>query len=359
MLADKAKTFKALGDETRLTIVGYLLKNDHCACDFSNTNKDQTTVSRHLKVLTEAGIVKFEKKGRNLVYSIANDKVRDQLNAMGIEQQDSCCDAPNPKGGEIKQMVRKKYSKIAVEGGSCGCGSGCCGDEEYDPIQISATLGYSQKELSSVPESNLGLGCGNPGALGSIKEGDTVLDLGSGAGMDAFLAANRVGKRGKVIGVDFTEEMVKKARKNAKSNGFSNVEFKHGDIEDLPVSSGSIDVVLSNCVINLVPDKEKAFKEAYRVLRPGGNMYISDMVLLKELTKEQRADEDLISGCIGGAILKDEYLGHISAAGFQVEKIAEDKGISKKQYKGLPVESMKIVAVKPATKAVPARRRSG
>lgn len=356
MLADKAKTFKALGDETRLTIVGYLLKNDHCACDFSTTNKDQTTVSRHLKVLTEAGIVKFEKNGRNMIYSIRDDEVWNQLNAWGIEEQDSCCDTPTPKNGEIKQMVKKKYSKIAVEGGSCGCSTGCCGEEEHSPIRISATLGYSQKELSSVPESNLGLGCGNPGALGSIKEGDTVLDLGSGAGMDAFLAANRVGKSGKVIGVDFTEEMVKKARKNAKSNGFSNVEFKYGDIEDLPISSSSIDVILSNCVINLVPDKSKAFKEAYRVLRPGGNMYISDMVLLEELTKEQRADEDLISGCVGGAILKDEYLGHIAAAGFQIENVIEDKGISKRQYKGLPVESMKIVAVKPDTRAAPKAR---
>jgi ArsR family transcriptional regulator len=268
---------------------------------------------------------------------------------MGIEEQDGCCETITPSSEKIKQIVKKKYGRIAVEGGSCGCAPGCCGDETQDPIQISATLGYTKEELGIVPQANLGLGCGNPGALGCIKEGQTVLDLGSGAGMDAFLAANRVGKSGKVIGIDFTEKMVKKARQNAKSNGFSNVEFKLGDIEDLPIPNNSIDVVLSNCVINLVPDKSKAFSEAYRVLRPGGSMYISDMVLLKELTEEQRADEDLISGCVGGAILKDEYLGHIVSAGFQMKKITEDKKISKRQYKGLPVESVKIVATKPVT----------
>lgn len=344
------KFFKALGDETRLTIVGYLLKNEHCACDFTTySDKDQTTVSRHLKVLADAGIVKSTRKGRNSIYSIKDDAVRNMLNSIGIEHQDDCCDTPKPSSGRIKQIVKKKYGKIAVEGGSCGCGPACCGSDSQDPIQISATLGYDKKELDSLPASNLGLGCGNPGTLGRILEGETVLDLGSGAGMDAFLAANRVGKSGKVIGVDLTEEMVKKARRNARSNGYKNVEFRHGDIEDLPVDSESIDVILSNCVINLVPDKSKAFREAYRVLRPGGRMYISDMVLLKELTKKQRADEDLISGCVGGAVLKDEYLDHIAAAGFQIESTSDDKNVAKRQYKGLPVESMKIVARRPET----------
>ncbi len=346
MIADKAKVFKALGDETRLQIIGYLLKNDRCACDFADTKKDQTTVSRHLKVLSEAGIVKFERKGRNLIYSIKDDETRNQLVAWGIEEQDYCCDTSKPSDEEIRRIVKKKYGKIAAEGGSCGCSSGSCGTEEQNPIQISATLGYSKEDLEVLPESNLGLGCGNPGALGSISEGETVLDLGSGAGMDAFLAAKKVGKGGKVIGVDFTEKMIRRARKNARSNGFSNVEFRHGDIEDLPVESESVDVVMSNCVINLVPDKSKAFKEAYRVLRLGGRMYISDMVLLKELTEEQRADENLISGCVGGAILKDDYLSRIRDAGLQIKSVKEDKGISKRQYRGLPVESLKVVAVK-------------
>ena len=165
--------------------------------------------------------------------------------------------------------------------------------------------------------------------------------------MDAFLAAKKVGASGHVIGVDMTEEMIKKARKNAKKNGFANVEFRHGDIEDLPVESDSIDVILSNCVINLAPNKSKVFKEAHRVLRPGGRIYISDMVLLEELSEEQRSDEDLISGCVGGAILKDEYLKLMKKAGFRISNVSEDADIGRRQYRGLPVESAKIVAEKP------------
>jgi len=358
MQGDQARIFRALGDQTRLTIVGYLIKNERCACEFTNANKDQTTISRHLKVLVEAGIIKSRREGRNLIYSIRDEGIRQQLIAWGIEGRDYCCEAPKLSENEIKKIVKKKYSKIAVQGGSCSCGPKCCGDKNLGPIQISSTLGYSKEELESVPESNLGLGCGNPGALGSITPGDTVLDLGSGAGMDAFLAANRVGISGKVIGVDFTEEMIKKARRNAKANGFTNVEFKHGEIENLPIADESVDIVMSNCVINLVPDKSKAFRESYRVLRPGGKMYLSDMVLLAELTAEQRSDEDLISGCVGGAILKDDYLAHIRSAGFDIRNVIEDKGISKRQYQGLPVESMKIVAEKPKSKKNSNRKKA-
>jgi len=254
------------------------------------------------------------------------------------------------KNEHIKEIVKNKYGRIALESSSCGCGSGCCGSDRQDPVQISSSLGYSEADLSIVPDSNLGLGCGNPGALGKIKEGDVVLDLGSGAGLDAFIASRKVGTTGKVIGVDFTEEMVKKARNNAKKNGFSNVEFRLGDIEDLPVVSGSVDVILSNCVINLVPNKVKAFKEAFRVLRPGGKICLSDMVLLDELTEEERADEDLISGCVGGAVLRDEYLKLIVDAGFQLVSVIDDVAIAKKQYQGRPVESIKIVAEKRARK---------
>ena len=250
------------------------------------------------------------------------------------------------KNEHIKEIVKNKYGRIARESGSCGCGSSCCGNDQQDPIQISSSLGYSEADLSVVPDSNLGLGCGNPGALGRIKEGDVVLDLGSGAGMDAFLAAGKVGNTGSVIGVDFTEEMVKKARNNAKNNGFLNVEFRLGDIEDLPVVSGSVDVILSNCVINLVPNKAKAFQEAFRVLRPGGQIFLSDMVLLEELTEEERADEDLISSCVGGAVLRDEYLKLMVDAGFQLVSVIDDVGIAKNQYQGRPVESIKIVAEK-------------
>jgi arsenite methyltransferase len=346
MSEEQVKFFKALGDETRLRIVGFLLKEECCACNFKQLDgKDQTTVSRHLKVLTDANIVKFKRSGRNLIYSIKDQAMIERLMAMGIELNDHCCpDSDVARDTMIKESVKETYGKIAVEGGSCGCGDGCgCGSS--DPIQVSASLGYSDDELNVMPDSNLGLGCGNPNALGDIKEGDTVLDLGSGAGMDAFIAAKKVGDEGRVIGVDITEEMIERARSIAARHGFTNVEFRHGDIEDLPVDTGSVDVILSNCVINLAPDKSKVFSEAYRVLRPGGSMYISDMVLIEELTEEQKNDKKLITGCIGGAILKDDYLKLILDAGFVVERVNETQG-AKEQHKDMPAVSLMVVAKK-------------
>ena len=346
MSEDQVRFFKALGDETRLRIVGYLLMSERCACNFKQLgNKDQTTISRHLKVLTEAGIIKYKRSGRNLIYSIKDDTMMDRLIAMGIERNDTCCsEIDGPRELMIKKSVKEAYGKIAKDGGSC-CSMTNCGCASSDPIQVSASLGYSKDDLEVMPDSNLGLGCGNPNALGEIKEGDIVLDLGSGSGMDSFIAAKKVGDTGKVIGVDMTEEMIERARGIAVRHGFSNVEFRQGDIEDLPVDSLSIDVILSNCVINLVPNKSKVFQEAYRVLRSGGRMYISDMVLLKELTKKQREDKDLINGCVGGAILRDDYLKIITQAGFVLGQVTETPG-SKDQYRGLPVTSLKVSAVK-------------
>ena len=165
--------------------------------------------------------------------------------------------------------------------------------------------------------SNLGLGCGNPVAITSLKEGEVVLDLGSGAGFDAFLASPKVGRTGKVIGVDMTDEMLEKARENARKGGFANVEFRKGDIEDLPVKDSSIDVIISNCVINLAPDKGKVFKEAYRVLKVGGRLISSDVVLIKPLPDELKKDEELLVGCVSGAILKKDYLKLLGKAGFR------------------------------------------
>jgi len=213
--------------------------------------------------------------------------------------------------------------------------------------KLSKIIGYSEEEMNAVPEANLGLGCGNPTAFSSIKEGDTVLDLGSGAGFDCFLASKKVGKTGKVIGLDMTEEMVAKARILAKEHGYSNVEFRLGDIEKMPIDDNSVNVIISNCVINLAPDKVKVFKEAYRVLRSGGKMYVSDIVLLGKLTEQQLNDEDLLSGCVAGALQKDDYLGKIQQAGFKVNIKDEDKEISKTQYSGLALESIKIEATKP------------
>ncbi|MFH0737122.1 MAG: arsenite methyltransferase [Candidatus Micrarchaeota archaeon] len=245
------------------------------------------------------------------------------------------------KDHEIKKIVKESYGKMA-EGGCCrSCGCSGAGKEE-----ISKSLGYSESDIKSAPEANLGLGCGNPTALGEIKEGMVVLDLGSGAGIDCFLAAKKVGKAGKVIGVDMTQKMVEKARANAKKYGYPNVEFKLGEIEDLPIEDGSIDVIISNCVINLSPDKPKVFDEAYRVLKKGGEMFVSDIVLLKELSEKERKDGALIAGCVGGALLKDRYLKMIKSAGFSVRIISEDKAISDRQYGGIPLESLRIAAKK-------------
>ena len=235
---------------------------------------------------------------------------------------------------DVKRIVKESYGKIAESG--CGCGCSRTGAE------ISKAIGYSDEDLANVPESDLGLGCGNPTALGEIKEGAVVLDLGSGAGIDCFLASKKVGPKGKVIGVDMTKAMVEKAKENAEKYGYKNVEFRLGDIEALPVESNSIDVVVSNCVINLSPDKKKVFAEASRVLKKNGRMYVSDIVLLKELTKAQRKDEKLIAGCVGGALLREKYLSIIHNSGFKAIILHEDKGISKAQYNGLALESLKL-----------------
>jgi len=241
---------------------------------------------------------------------------------------------------EIKNIIKEGYKKIAKGGCSCHCG--CSSSNE----KISKEIGYSDEEINNVPEANLGLGCGNPIALSTIKEGHTVLDLGSGAGFDAFLAAKRVGKGGKVIGVDMTEEMIIKARGNALKYKYENVEFKLGDIEKLPIENNSIDVIISNCVINLAPDKDRVFSEGYRVLKENGKMFLSDIVLIGELTNEQRNNKELLTGCVAGALKKEDYIEKIKKAGFSVKILGEDKNISKKQYNGVPLESLKIEASK-------------
>ena len=178
-------------------------------------------------------------------------------------------------------------------------------------------MGYSLDEINSVPTgSNLGLGCGNPVAIASLKAGEVVVDLGSGAGFDAYLASSKVGNTGKVIGVDLTDEMLLRARENAKKGDYPNVEFRKGDIENLPVEDETVDVIISNCVINLAPDKEKVFREAYRVLKTGGRLMISDVVLTKPLPEEMKNDKKLLVGCVSGAILRQDYLDQLKKAGF-------------------------------------------
>jgi len=227
---------------------------------------------------------------------------------------------------DIKKVVRENYAKVA-NSNSCCCGSSsvsCCGQPGMEK-EISLCIGYSKEDMDKVPEgSNLGLGCGNPVAFASIKEGETVLDLGSGAGFDCFLAAEKVGPDGKVIGVDMTFQMIEKAKENAKKGGYKNLEFRLGEIENLPVGDSSIDLIISNCVVNLSPEKDKVFKEAFRVLKPGGRIMISDIVLTQELPDFIKNDMAAYVSCISGAIIKDDYLESIKKAGFQDIKVLEE-----------------------------------
>ncbi len=227
---------------------------------------------------------------------------------------------------EIRKAVRAGYADIARRKTSCcGPSASCCGSPADPALTISKAVGYSDEELGAVPDgANLGLGCGNPVALASLVEGETVLDLGSGAGFDCFLAAGKVGETGKVIGVDMTPEMVEKARENAAKGGYRNVEFRLGEIENLPAGDGTVDAIISNCVINLSPDKQRVFREAYRVLKPGGRMMVSDIVLLKELPDFIVKSVAAYVGCISGALMRDEYLKTIKYAGFQDIRVLEE-----------------------------------
>lgn len=223
---------------------------------------------------------------------------------------------------DIKKVVRSRYGQIVKQGGSC-CAptNSCCGSADLAQ-DISRKIGYSEEELKTVPDgANLGLGCGNPIALASLKKGEIVLDLGSGAGFDCFLAAKQVGKTGKVIGVDMTAEMLDRARENARKGKFDNVEFRLGEIENLPVGDNQVDIIISNCVINLSPDKKRVFKEAFRTLKPGGRLMVSDIVLLKELPDGVKNSVTAYVGCVAGAIHKKEYLKAIQAAGFKETEV--------------------------------------
>ena len=228
------------------------------------------------------------------------------------------------KDDDIRRSVRERYGGIAKSddfmGGAKSC---CCGSPPK--ADVSAKIGYSRSELESLPDgANLGLGCGNPTALASLKKGEVVVDLGSGAGIDCFLAAKKIGKTGKIIGVDMTPEMLEKARRNAERGGYFNVEFRLGEIENLPVADNFADAVISNCVINLSPDKRRVFDEALRVLRPGGRIMISDLVILKQLPAAVRRSISAYVACIAGAMMKQDYLKTIKAAGFREVKVVDE-----------------------------------
>jgi len=226
---------------------------------------------------------------------------------------------------KIRRAVREGYAQRVKQGSSC-CTPACdCGCANTSQGTVSKAIGYTEQQLQAVPDgAALGLGCGNPTALASLKEGEAVLDLGSGAGIDCFLAANAVGEGGRVIGVDMTAEMIEKARENASQGDYRNVEFRLGEIENLPVADNAVDVVISNCVINLSPDKARVFEEAYRALRPGGRLLVSDIVLLKELPDSVRSSIEAYVGCIAGAVMKEEYLASMQAAGFEQVEILNE-----------------------------------
>ena len=226
---------------------------------------------------------------------------------------------------EIKKNVRENYAAVAKQGASCckpakSAKSSCCSPSET----ASKSVGYTDEEINSVPDgSNLGLGCGNPVAMASLKEGETVLDLGSGAGFDCFLASQRVGKKGKVIGIDMTPEMIDRARENARKDNYTNVEFRLGEIENLPVADNTVDVIISNCVINLSTDKPRVFSEAFRTLKPGGRLMVSDIVLLKELPEFLKESVEAYVGCVAGAMKRGDYVRTIRDAGFRDVRIVE------------------------------------
>lgn len=227
---------------------------------------------------------------------------------------------------QIKELVKEKYGQIALQDketnqSSC-CGSGCCSTDVYNIMadDYTSLAGYN-------PDADLGLGCGLPTQFAKIKKGDVVIDLGSGAGNDAFIARHETGETGKVIGIDFTPAMIERARQNAEVRGFHNVEFRQGDIEEMPVTSNTADVIVSNCVLNLVPNKDGVIKEIYRVLKPGGHFSISDIVLEGELPKEIKEAAEMYAGCVAGAIQKQVYLELVEANGFKNMTVQKDKAI--------------------------------
>jgi SAM-dependent methyltransferase len=273
---------------------------------------------------------------------------------------------------DIRKKVRDGYGQVALgaKQSCCGPASPCCGSSS-SVQSIGSMIGYSAEQMAAVPEgANLGLGCGNPVALASLRAGETVLDLGAGAGFDCFLAAREVGETGRVIGVDMTPEMLSKARENAVKGGYRNVEFRLGEIEHLPVADATVDIILSNCVINLSPEKPQVFAEAFRVLKPGGRLAVSDVVLLRPLPPALAQSAAAYLGCVAGASLREDYLEMLRRSGFgevrivgespfyigdmahdpMVKAILEEARLSPDEIAaaGRSVVSIKVIALKPA-----------
>lgn len=255
----------------------------------------------------------------------------------------------------VRQHVQKRYGAIAQSpGAGCGCSSSCCPSPGIEQATPSAKLGYSPQELAAVPEgADMGLGCGNPQAIARLQPEETVLDVGSGGGFDCFLASRRVGPAGYVIGVDMTPEMIHKARQNAEKGGYGNVEFRLGEIEHLPVADSSVDVIISNCVINLSPDQPQVFREAYRVLKKGGRLAISDVLAVKEVPANIREDFEKYTGCVAGASRVEDVERYLQEAGFQTITIRlneKSREFIKDWFPGTGVEAFVLAATIEARK---------
>jgi arsenite methyltransferase len=322
-----AKYAKALAHPARIAILNLLKARNACICGdiVDELPLAQSTVSQHLKELKSVGLIKGDIEGTKVCYCI-DDQKWEQVQALWNDFFKHFNLGKMKTDVQLKEIVKQKYSEIAlqekeVNQSSC-CGAGGCSTEVYNIMTDDYTdlLGYN-------PDADLGLGCGLPTQYAKIQKGNTVIDLGSGAGNDCFIAREEVGESGKVIGIDFTTAMIEKARINAKKLGFTNVHFIQGDIEEMPVESNIADVVVSNCVLNLVPNKEEVIKEIYRVLKPGGHFSISDVVLIGELPENLQKDAEMYAGCVSGAIQKEEYLGFISNNGFTNVSVQKEKSI--------------------------------
>ncbi|MBU0508936.1 arsenite methyltransferase [bacterium] len=316
-----ARLARALGHPHRMAILRFLHERKTCVCGeiVEVLPVAQSTVSQHLKVLKEAGWIRGEVEGPRVCYCINLNALK-RFRSLVDTSFLSSMEVPMCLAEDVRAMVRDKYGKLADKsGGSC-----CCGGDS-DVAAVAVKIGYSPEDLTTIPaDANLGLGCGNPLEYADVKPAETVLDLGSGAGLDCFLAAHEVGKQGRVIGVDMTAEMIEKARENARTGAFSNVEFRLGEIEHLPVADSTVDVIISNCVINLSPDKPQVFREAFRVLKPGGRLVVSDLVLTKPISADLRESVEAYVGCVAGALMKDDYLAAIREAGFDSVAIAHE-----------------------------------
>ncbi|MDR1831117.1 MAG: arsenite methyltransferase [Fusobacteriaceae bacterium] len=322
-----AKIFKALSDEKRLRILHYISAGELCACELlEKFHITQPTLSHHMKILSNCRLVRGRPAGKWTYYSLGADIDKDVLHILTCmnETEGGEDEFTLKTNEELKQAVKEKYAKLAL-GKAEDCDS-CCTSAASCGTDIMMNEDYSELE-GYAEDADLGLGCGLPTKFAGIKAGDTVVDLGSGAGNDSFIARAETGESGRVIGIDFTPEMVAKARDNAKKLNYTNVAFIQGDIENIPLPDNTADVIVSNCVLNLVPDKKAVFAGIYRVLKPAGHFSISDIVTVGKMPEQLKSTAELYAGCVSGAMEREEYMQIIKQAGFRNIAIQKERAI--------------------------------